>query len=486
MHRDVKPGNILLATDGPVYLSDFGLTRRVDEGASLTEAGELVGSIDYASPEQIDGRDIDGRADVYSLACVTYECLTGSVPYPRDSPMAKLFAHLQEHAPDPSTTNPALPTKLDATLQQGLAKDPAARYPTATELISAVAAALDTDPAPARVRPRRRTLILLAAAALAALGGLAAALTLTLGGTSTPPKPILPLTGDSVVRIDPNSNAVVAAVPVVAPGATAEADGVVWVVSENAPALAELDPTRDKPLRTVALDAGGAPDQIAAGDGAAWLAFRDQSSGIPGRWLWKVDARTGAVSKLPRNTFPASVAAAPGAVYAGDYSTADGVLLRILPRAFVVAATLPIIAVQIENGPAGLWALTGGFGEPTSKATLTRIDPRSGVVLTRFDVPLDPDSFAVGSDSLWALIQGDDSVVELDPRNGAIRHTVRVGRIPTEIAAGAGTIWVANSRDGTVTKIDPDTLDTRTIDVGGTPRGLAAGPEGVWVSVWPS
>ncbi len=96
VHRDVKPGNILLAADGPVYLSDFGLTRRVDEGASLTEAGELVGSIDYAAPEQIDGRAVDGRADVYSLACVTYECLTGSVPFPRDSPMAKLWAHLRD------------------------------------------------------------------------------------------------------------------------------------------------------------------------------------------------------------------------------------------------------------------------------------------------------------------------------------------------------------------------------------------------------
>ena len=145
----MKPGNILLADDGPVYLSDFGLTRRVDEGASLTEAGELVGSIDYAAPEQIDGRSVDGRADVYSLACVTYECLTGAVPFPRDSPMAKLFAHLQERAPDPSTINPALPTNLDATLQHGLAKDPAARYPTATELVSAVATALGTDPAPA-------------------------------------------------------------------------------------------------------------------------------------------------------------------------------------------------------------------------------------------------------------------------------------------------------------------------------------------------
>ena len=101
VHRDVKPSNVLLDTgarpDGSdhVYLADFGLTKRVSEETGIGEDGHLMGTIDYVAPEQIAGEEIDGRADVYSLGCVLYECLVGQPPFRRDSDTAVVFAHLE-------------------------------------------------------------------------------------------------------------------------------------------------------------------------------------------------------------------------------------------------------------------------------------------------------------------------------------------------------------------------------------------------------
>jgi serine/threonine protein kinase len=100
VHRDVKPSNVLLDTgarpDGSdhVYLADFGLTKRVSEGTEIADDGHLMGTIDYIAPEQVTGGEIDGRADVYSLGCVFYECLVGQPPFRRDSDIAVVFAQL--------------------------------------------------------------------------------------------------------------------------------------------------------------------------------------------------------------------------------------------------------------------------------------------------------------------------------------------------------------------------------------------------------
>jgi serine/threonine protein kinase len=96
VHRDVKPGNILLDTRGHAYLSDFGLTKQASSQSGLTQTGQLVGTLDYVAPEQIEGREVDGRADVYSLTCVLYECLTGTKPFARESEVATLWAHINE------------------------------------------------------------------------------------------------------------------------------------------------------------------------------------------------------------------------------------------------------------------------------------------------------------------------------------------------------------------------------------------------------
>ena len=150
VHRDVKPSNVLLdmgaRPDGSdhVYLADFGLTQRVAEEAGIGDAGRLMGTIDYVAPEQIAGEEIDGRADVYSLGCVLYECLVGQPPFRRDSDLAVVFAHLETESPTPSAARPELPAALDGVIARALAKEPKQRYPSCREFArAAIAVAVD-------------------------------------------------------------------------------------------------------------------------------------------------------------------------------------------------------------------------------------------------------------------------------------------------------------------------------------------------------
>ena len=150
VHRDVKPSNVLLdrgaRPDGSdhVYLADFGLTRRVSEKSGISDDGHLLGTIDYVAPEQIAGEGVDGRADVYSLGCVLYECVVGQPPFKRDSELAVVFAHLETEAPMPSAQRPELPVAFDGVIARALAKEPELRYPTCRELVqAALAVAVD-------------------------------------------------------------------------------------------------------------------------------------------------------------------------------------------------------------------------------------------------------------------------------------------------------------------------------------------------------
>jgi hypothetical protein len=141
VHRDVKPANILVSgrpDHEHVYLTDFGLTKRLGSAGALTRTGSWVGTPDYVAPEQIQGRAVDGRADIYSLGCVLYEMLTGHVAYPKDTDVAKLWAHVSDPPPMPSYERPELVPAFDETLARATAKDPADRYETAGDLATAV------------------------------------------------------------------------------------------------------------------------------------------------------------------------------------------------------------------------------------------------------------------------------------------------------------------------------------------------------------
>jgi serine/threonine-protein kinase len=143
IHRDVKPANVLI--DGRhAYLTDFGLTKVRSGGATqLTRSGEVVGTTHYLAPEQVEGRDLDGRADVYALACLIFHCLTGRVPFPRDSDMAVMYAHVHDAPPRVSDERPGLPEELDAVIEKALDKSPDRRFATCEEMIVAARAVVD-------------------------------------------------------------------------------------------------------------------------------------------------------------------------------------------------------------------------------------------------------------------------------------------------------------------------------------------------------
>ena len=147
IHRDIKPANILVGGDAAslddahAYLTDFGLTKQASSQSGLSQAGTMLGTIDYMPPEQIEGRPLDRRSDVYALGCVLYESLTGRVPFERPTEVATVYAHLMDPPPVPSAARPELSASFDEVVATAMSKDPDDRYPTARALASALRAA---------------------------------------------------------------------------------------------------------------------------------------------------------------------------------------------------------------------------------------------------------------------------------------------------------------------------------------------------------
>jgi serine/threonine protein kinase len=157
VHRDVKPANVLLEEVGKehehAYLADFGLTKRTGSHTGLTGSGHFIGTIDYMAPEQIEGGDVDSRADVYALACMVYQCLTGVVPFPKDAELAVLWAHMNEAPPSVSSLRPEVPPSVDAVIARGMSKQRDERYDTCEQLVSALNDALGLSGASSTVTP---------------------------------------------------------------------------------------------------------------------------------------------------------------------------------------------------------------------------------------------------------------------------------------------------------------------------------------------
>jgi Protein kinase domain len=465
VHRDVKPSNVLLTGrrgKEHCYLADFGLSTSASE-RSVADARQIVGTIDYVAPEQIRDVEVDGRADVYSLTCLLYECLVGDVPFPRSSDVAVIYAHLEEPAPKASERAPKLPAAMDAVLEQGTSKLPEERWQTCAALVEAAHTALGDGARAARVRARRPSRRLGVAAALGGVAAAAALAWLMLGGGGT-----AVAGSDSLVRIDLRDGQAAGGVAVGArPTAVTVCGGAVWVTTK-AGSVFEIDP---KLLTPHKVRVRGTPSDVAnVGDLAAVV------SGPPER-VTMVDAGFGKISdvvEIPDARAPATAVAFGRDVWVANPSGRK--LARLDPPYTAIAATVPLPGAPrlVAAGEGAVWALGG--------RTLWRVDPSAPRSVKSIRLPFAPRAIDAGSGGVWLADPNRDAVVRIDPATGRPTQLIEVGHAPTAIAVGADSVWVANRADGTVSRIDSGrNAVAKTIRIGAEPIDLVAGLGAVWV-----
>jgi eukaryotic-like serine/threonine-protein kinase len=154
VHRDIKPGNVMLNRQGEIKVMDFGIARALsDAQATMTQTAQVIGTAQYLSPEQARGERVDSRSDLYSVGCLLYELLTGRPPFTGDSPVAIAYQHVRENPIPPSRVDPELPAWADPIVLRAMAKDPGERYQTAAEMRSDIQRALSGYPVGAQMRP---------------------------------------------------------------------------------------------------------------------------------------------------------------------------------------------------------------------------------------------------------------------------------------------------------------------------------------------
>src|SRR6201992_1571686 len=135
VHRDIKPGNVMVTRNGDIKVMDFGIARAMNDAqATMTQTAQVIGTAQYLSPEQARGERVDARSDLYSTGCLMYELLTGRPPFTGDSPVAIAYQHVRETPVPPSRIDPSLPPWADSIVLKAMAKDPADRYQSADEM----------------------------------------------------------------------------------------------------------------------------------------------------------------------------------------------------------------------------------------------------------------------------------------------------------------------------------------------------------------
>jgi len=491
VHRDVKPANILIDAQDHVYLTDFGLTKRLASTADPSRSGGWVGTLGYVAPEQIRGERVDARTDVYALGCVLVHALAGRPPYLRETDEATMWAHL--NAPPPSE---AVPPEFEGVVARALAKDPSDRYPSAGDLgraalaaagrsgvaaperlvargaaapidstaptrfadadaqtrpsppggSPALTAAEPTDArttpvlraprrAPSRLRPRWIALAG-AIASIAAVG-----VVLLLGGdeaddprrptATTPP----PLAADAAVPL------------VTRPNSLAFAAGNVVVLSPRSGELGFVDAATGKPRGRISVGSGASA--VAAGFGSLWVAkFRTTS-------LLRIDPRTRrrvrSAIPLPSTNRPVIVATGGGAVWVGTHADSgiDNVI-KVLPRSGSIQQQVIRIdggVHDVDVGDGAVWVTN------RSRAAVVRLSVRNGGK-RRIRVPPEPQGLAVGEGAVWVAGAGDDTLTRIDGKT-LRTETIQLDVTPDRVAVGGGSVWVTARSAATLIRIDP-------------------------------
>jgi YVTN family beta-propeller protein len=492
VHRDVKPANLLVAARGGgehVYLTDFGLTKRSTSDSSLTAAGEWVGTLDYVAPEQVRGDPIDGRADVYALGCVLYEMLTGTVPFPRENDLAKLWAHISDDVPSALDLAPDTPPALAAVTERAMAKDPNDRFPeagmmgrvalasvpggadTGARARAAAAAAMAGAPSGTPSDPTRA-----ARTRRGRLSRLAGAFGATQADAGAAP------TGVTVPDARPRRGPARVALHVAVALLSACVVAVVLLALDDDDDAATPAPAADRPVlsseagRVVGepTSVGDSPTGVAVGEGAVWVANTGDET------VTRIDPRTGRREgrPIPVGEDPRAIAAGGGAVWVANFG--DGTVSRIDPRTNRAGAP-----ISVGRGPSDVAVGGGVVWVATELDLVVLLDVATG---RRVGSPIraqSEGSLAAGGGRLWVSDRKDGTVRSIDLRTKEPVDTpIPLDASPTHVAAGPRFLWVSLADEGAVKRVDlrGDSSLTRTVDVSGRPEALARAGRDLWVA----
>ena len=493
VHRDVKPANLLVAARGGgehVYLTDFGLTKRSTSESSLTAAGEWVGTLDYVAPEQVRGDAVDGRADVYALGCVLYEMLTGTVPFPRDNDLAKLWAHISDDVPSALELAPETPPALAAVAERAMAKDPADRFPEAG-MMGRVALASVPGGADTGARARAAAAAAMASAPSGSpsdptqaartrrgrLGRLAGAFGATqANGGAAPTGVTLP---DTRPARRPARVALHLAVALLSACAVT---AVLLAFDEDDDEAATRTAARERPVLSSAAGrvigeptpVGDSPTGVAVGEGAVWVANTGDAT------VTRIELGTGRREGRPIRVGedPRAIAAGGGAVWVANYG--DGTVSRIDPRTNTAGAPIPV-----GPGPSDIVVGAGRVWVATEADRVVRLDPRTGALAGSPIRVQSEGALALGGGRLWVSDRKDRTVRSIDVRaNETVDPPIPIDAVPADLAAGPRFVWVALADDRAVRRIDlrADRSRTRTLELPGRPEVIARTGRSLWVT----
>jgi serine/threonine-protein kinase len=493
VHRDVKPSNVLIAREGDehAYLTDFGLTKHAGSASGFTRTGLFVGTPDYAAPEQIRGEHLDARADVYALGCLLFHALTGRTPFPRDSELGRMYAHLNEPAPAASPLAPDVPPALDGVIGTAMAKDPAERYASAGDLARAAWAAQAGEATPT---PVGSVATGDAAARPPRVQDTPAPRTTSATQAPSPPPP---------ASVTPSAARSGSQAPA-PPGAAGPAG---WPRRRRVALLIALPVTLALALAVAVLGATGtfsgtgegaaAPEQRAAADPAQpkvvqTIETKDGPDGVTvdGKHVFVSHAKDGTLIKIDSKTdqivgepvpvgeSPDQIAAGKGTVWVVDASDDEVQRLESDP-ALQATATIPVgaDAQAISLGPQLAWVAN------TGDDTVQRVDrAQAQTVGDPIGVGDTPLGIHVGS-KVWVTSSGDGTLTKIDIATAQVEGApLKTGQGARAVTEGFGAVWVSNTRDNTVTRVDTNTFEVEAqIPVGKRPKELVAALGAVWV-----
>lgn len=519
IHRDLKPGNVLLDEQGNAYLADFGLAKTMEGSRDLTATGGILGTPAYMSPEQARGEKLDRRSDVYAFAVMAYEALSGQNPFEASTPMEYIYKHLLEPPRAITSLAADLPPAVDRTFQRVLSKDRELRPARATDFMQTLREALletgeaglaagqtvatparaDSAAAPTKLSPAGTGVSSAAPAQPSPTGGAAQSargMAAVPGMVAQPGQPGSPaararrpaarrwvLPAVLLILLAGGGLAAVAAFaarqslvrprvhvyPVGdSPRALLALSDSIWVANGNDDTIARL----------AATECADSPDPCGQALASYNVSRLPVALAHDGTWLWIVSAFSRTltqldpsdgreIAQLPLPNVPTAMIYADGFLWTANEFA--GSVTKIAAEGGVVGD------FPVGSGPRALVSDGESLWVASEQGErVARVDPESGEVLASFPVAGGPVALEFDGSALWVALSDSAEVVTVDRSNGSIVKRVTIGGRPVALLFEGETLWVADQIGDSVIGLDVATAEQRaTISVVGRPFALA-------------